>query len=155
MSSSFSCMMCLDSIDIDVLGLEYGAQAGDLAVHQPGEVAGGIVGAGGNSTPTSRICLTSAGSARVSLMAALSLSTMAGGVPRGANSAFQERKSMAVLPLLCAVATLGRPGKGSRVSTATARTRPLAACASEVVVWSHMKSVSPPISPVMAGATPL
>jgi len=86
---------------------------------------------------------------RISLIAALSFSTMGEGVPAGASSPDQNEARSLGYPLSAVVGTLGSSGERACVATASARNRPpwtwgrrMAVVSKIICTWPARRSVT-------------
>src|SRR5262249_43711665 len=137
--------------DADILLLDQTAPLRHVAGEYGAQVRAGA--APDLHADASSLLLTS-GAASACLMAASILSTIACGVPAGANAPIQVATSYAGTPDSSIVGTSGRRGTRFRVVTASVRSLPDCMPAWAVARSAKITCVSPDITPVTAGAPP-
>ena len=89
------------------------------------------------------------------LIAALSLSTISGGVPAGAMTPHQESATKSVNPLSIMVGTSGRSGRRARMATPSGRMLPSRRWDSVIAALSKPRSIWPPIRSLNTAGAPL
>ena len=90
----------------------------------------------------------------MSLIALLSLRTMASGVPLGTKKAFQTLDSTPGRPCSPVVARSGAIDERFSAMMAMPFTLPCRACAAPLWMVAHMKSIRPAITSCIAGPSP-
>src|SRR5262245_54323490 len=110
---------------------------------------------GMTSTPPPAKRSFTSGMLRIFTTSALSLSTIACGVPLGANSAVQLEASTSFTPASCKVGHSELSFERLPMVTASTRTRPDFTCGAADELASTPSGMSPPASDAAAGAPPL